>query len=526
MTEEIKSRELPKGTTLHNGKYIIEKVLGVGGFGITYYAKHATLNQYYAIKEFFISGYCVRNTQTSKLHLQGITDEEYENYKRKFTEEAQTLTKLKHPNIVKVIDVFEENDTSYIVMPFVEGITLQKLVDKKGKLDYETSVNYVAQIAEAINHIHEQGILHRDVKPDNIMITPEYTAVLIDFGSAREFIHDKTQSHTSILTKGYAPLEQYSNVGKKGFYSDVYSLGAVFYFIVTGKKPLDAAARLLQEMKAPKTLASNLPDIANETILKAMALKPEERYQNVGELMVTLTGLKDWRVSAPGKKGTIPKKWIIAIIIGVAALLIGGLIWYFNRDESNKEDIVIKNEKRSMVRGRVNKLKVCLYKEHIYLQPTQGKLDTTMWYTTINDTILIEVSHSLPDNLDALLKMDSLPPKCSYYLYSGRMQKGYPDDTEGKADYHCGKDKSFYEGGFRKGLKSGNDCKRTFKDDGSTFTGSYRDDQPVFGEWRKNDKDSTMYRGTWRNERPDNGDRWKNGKLQGSYKNGIFERNR
>ena len=285
MADEARFKELAVGKTLNGGKYIIESVLGVGGFGITYYALHTVLNRYCAIKEFFISGYCLRSTQTCKIFLQGISVTDYNNFKQKFLEEARTLAKLDHPSIVKVIDMFDENDTSYIVMPFIEGPTLQQLVDQEGKLGYEVAVNYIAQLTNAIGYIHDRNILHRDIKPDNIIITPEYQVVLIDFGSAREFVHDKTQSHTAILTKGYAPLEQYSNIGKKGSYSDIYSLGAVFYFALTGRKPIDAAARTMEKMLEPKAFNPEIPDEANDTIMKAMQLKPEDRYMTVAKFM-------------------------------------------------------------------------------------------------------------------------------------------------------------------------------------------------------------------------------------------------
>jgi serine/threonine protein kinase len=326
-----KFRELTIGKILY-GKYVIEKVLGVGGFGITYYAKHTTLNKHYAVKEFFINGFCVRNTQTKDVHLQGITDEEYAGFREKFVEEAQTLAKLDHENIVKVIDMFEENNTSYIVMPFVEGVTLQQLVKQKGKLDYETAVNYMAQIAEAIGYIHERNILHRDISPDNVIVTPANKIVLIDFGSAREFIHDKTQSHTAILKKGYAPLEQYSVTSRKGAYSDIYSLGAVFYFALTGKKPTEATERTMDDsMPEPKSLDASIPDDANRTILKAMALKPEYRHQNIKEFMDDLLGEKPSKpVRLKPSKSNMKKKILFAsgvLTVILAAIIFGVLFW-------------------------------------------------------------------------------------------------------------------------------------------------------------------------------------------------------
>jgi serine/threonine-protein kinase len=321
----MESKELPIGTTLQSGKYTIERIIGTGGFGITYYVKHNIFGRYYAVKEFFINGYCIRNTQNQTIILQGIDHNTYDQYLQKFIEEAQTLAQLDHPNIVKVIDVFQEKNTAFIVMNFLDGQTLQKIVDKEGQMKYETSVNYIAQLSEAVGYIHERNILHRDIKPDNIIITTDNKAVLIDFGSAREFIHDKTQSHTSILTQGYAPLEQYASNSRKGSYSDIYSLGAVFYFTLTGKKPMDAASRTMETMPEPKALIPDIPDEANRTIMKAMQLKPENRHQKVNEFMDDLLNIKHQSGETednpnppkPQKRPTV--LWLLIIV-----LLLGG----------------------------------------------------------------------------------------------------------------------------------------------------------------------------------------------------------
>lgn len=321
MSENVEFRELQPGTSLCGGKYVIEKMIGMGGFGITYYAKHATLQQYYAIKEFFINGYCIRDNTTKRVFVQGIDEEEYDSYKQKFVAEAQTLADLQHGSIVSVIDIFEENGTSYMVMPFVKGVTLQRMVETQGKLPFDVAVNYMAQICEAVSYIHQKHILHRDLTPDNIIVKADDKVTIIDFGAARKFVEDKTQRHTAIVKKGYAPIEQYSATSRKGSYSDIYSLGAVFYFLLTGQKPMDATVRMMEKMPEPRQLDPNIPEEANRTILKAMSLKPEDRYQDADSFMDDLLGGKPASVFASrmikaGKKGG-RKTLLISILIVV-----------------------------------------------------------------------------------------------------------------------------------------------------------------------------------------------------------------
>lgn len=285
-------KELQPGTTLNGGKYVIERKIGEGGFGITYKAVQQGLNRAVCVKEYFLAGRCVRNTQAKTVQLQGISEEKYEKFRQAFVKEAQTVASLHHPNIVEVIDIFDENNTSYMVMTFIEGRSLQSIVDAKGPLSYPDAVNYVAQISNAVDYIHKHSILHRDIKPENIMITADYKAILIDFGSAREFEQDKTQMHTTMLTHGYAPPEQYTANSRKGSYTDIYALGATFFFILTGRVPTEAAARLTEKMPEPKELNPDIPDAINRTILKAMQLKAENRYQTIREFMYDLQNLK------------------------------------------------------------------------------------------------------------------------------------------------------------------------------------------------------------------------------------------
>jgi formylglycine-generating enzyme required for sulfatase activity/tRNA A-37 threonylcarbamoyl transferase component Bud32 len=357
-------KELQLGAVLQNGKYIIERTIGAGGFGITYYARHSSLDSGCAIKEFFINGYCVRNTFDKTVSLSGMDADMYEKYRQKFIEEAQTLARLDHPNIVKVTDVFLENNTAYMVMPFVSGLTLQQTVAQRGRLNCETAVNCIAQIAEATGYIHARDILHRDIKPDNIIITPDNRAVLIDFGSAREFVHDKTQHHTAILTQGYAPPEQYSSDSRKGAYSDVYSLGAVFYFALTGVKPMDAAVRSMETMPEPKMLCPDIPVAANSAIMKAMQPRPENRYQTTEKFMTDLLNAgssehteirreirdkNEYEAKPQRRKGTKTFVTIVSVMVILCAVFVVFVIPEYrkrNIERAEKERIALEEKRK------------------------------------------------------------------------------------------------------------------------------------------------------------------------------------
>lgn len=339
--------ELQPGTALSGGKYVIESKIGEGGFGITYKAVQTGLYRPVCIKEYFLAGRCVRNTQARTVHLQGISEEKFERFRQAFVKEAQTVASLHHPNIVEVIDIFDENNTSYMVMTFIEGCSLQRIVNTNGPLSYPDAVNYMAQISNAVDYIHKHNILHRDIKPDNIMVTPDYKAILIDFGSAREFEQDKTQMHTSMLTHGYAPPEQYTSNSRKGSYTDIYALGATLYFILTGKVPLEAAARLTEPLVEPKVLNPSIPPEANQTVMKAMNLKKENRYQQVQDFM---DDLKNVRQKVPEIQGdtiqqpkakTKTNRWLLWIILSAVVVLgcvILGILVHRHTDKDIQQD--------------------------------------------------------------------------------------------------------------------------------------------------------------------------------------------
>ncbi len=236
-------KHLQPNTTLQGGKYRIERVLGQGGFGITYLAVQTTLERNVAIKEFFMKDFCCRDNTLLTTGNAKIVEQ----CRKKFVKEARNLARLSHPNIIGVIDIFEENDTVYYVMPYLTGGSLEDYVKKHGTLSESESMKYVRQIASALKYMHEeQHICHYDVKPANILLDNKGNAVLIDFGISKNydaFGHETTTTPIG-MSEGYAPIEQYQqNVEEFSPVSDVYALGATLFFLLHGKRPVSAVHR-------------------------------------------------------------------------------------------------------------------------------------------------------------------------------------------------------------------------------------------------------------------------------------------
>ena len=284
---------LKQGTLLENGKYRIEKVIGQGGFGITYLGEQVGLGRKVAIKEFFMKDLCNRDSGDSRVYtLSKGSAELVERYRAKFIKEARNLAALRHTNIVSVIDVFESNDTAYYVMEYHSGGSLADKV-KNGPLAEADAVRYIKQAAAALDYIHARQIMHLDVKPANILLDDEDSAVLIDFGLAKQY--DEAGHQTSAtpvgISHGYAPMEQYRSGGVETFSPvvDIYSLGATLYKLVTGLTPPEASDIFDSGLpKLPATLSAGV----RSAIEKAMQPRRVERPQSVGEFLALLDSAK------------------------------------------------------------------------------------------------------------------------------------------------------------------------------------------------------------------------------------------
>ena len=285
---------LAAGTSLQGGRYVVERVLGQGGFGITYLCQHTRLGKQVAIKEFFFAQFCERQGDTSHVTVPTAGNRELvEKFRRKFVKEARLIAgKLSQaPSVVNVSDVFDENGTSYYVMDYIEGRSLAEVLKKRGRLGEAEAIGIIEQVGKALAYVHSCGINHLDIKPANIMMSRTTgRAVLIDFGVAKQYDATTGEATTTTpvgRTPGYAPLEQYSLSGVSCFtpQSDIYALGATLYKLVTGNTPPEATAM-------PKDAVLPYPDDISapvrRAITAAMQSHKEDRPARVEDFLQLL----------------------------------------------------------------------------------------------------------------------------------------------------------------------------------------------------------------------------------------------
>ena len=257
MNAAAHKQALPAGTQL-NG-YRLLKVLGVGGFGITYLGEHARLGHRVAVKEYLPNEFAIRDDATV-LPKSGADQDAFDWGLERFLDEAQTLTRFRHPNLVRVSDYFEANRTAYLVMDYEDGEPLDKLLDLHGTLTEAQLKRVVLPLMDGLKQVHAAGYLHRDIKPSNVYVRrADESPVLLDFGAARQALGRKSRSLTAVATAGYSPPEQYESEGEQGPWTDIYSLSALCYRAITGKPPVEAPRR---QSRLLRSQADPLPKLA------------------------------------------------------------------------------------------------------------------------------------------------------------------------------------------------------------------------------------------------------------------------
>ena len=285
---------LPEGVILY-GRYLIGRKLGRGGFGVTYLGYDLDLNITAAVKEYFPGGFCIRSTGSKDVRVISDDDKDRNRFlwgRDAFQREAETLALFSSPSIVHVRDYFIENNTAYIVMDYVDGIGLKEELEQHGRSPWRRVLSLFLPLIREMEQLHEKNVIHRDIKPENIKLvrnpeTGEERLVLLDFGAARSYSSQNlTQTNTQILTPGYAPYEQYLEKTHLGPFTDIYSLCATMYTMITGERPPAAPDLMMgrSDLISFRSLGLNVPDPVERAIRHGMSKMYSDRPQSLREL--------------------------------------------------------------------------------------------------------------------------------------------------------------------------------------------------------------------------------------------------
>ena len=339
MSEEQQHRlALPQGTRIRDFEF--RRVLGHGGFGMTYLGWNVALDISVAIKEYLPSGLATREQDLSVVPQTPRATSDFQWGLERFLDEARTLARFQHPNIVRVHHFFEAHSTAYIAMDYVEGEDLSAHLTRKGTLSEDELKSILYPLLSALEVVHQADFLHRDIKPSNIILRAEDgSPVLLDFGAARQAMGAKSRSVTSIVTPGYAPIEQYSSRGHQGAWTDIYALGGVCYRALTGQTPDDATDRMRDDPLIPvsQRCAGRVSGAFLSAIDAALAVNEGDRPQSVEAWQAAMANEpvvrretsgaapSNKKEKAKGKPKSARSKWF-AVILGVVALLIMGAI--------------------------------------------------------------------------------------------------------------------------------------------------------------------------------------------------------
>lgn len=474
---------LQPNTLLQGGKYRIERVLGQGGFGITYLAIQDILDRKVAIKEFFFRDYCERDSDTSHVKLGTQSNKEtVERFLNKFIKEARTISALHHPAIIPIYDIFRENGTAYYVMEYIEGESLGDMVKRRGSLPEAEALSYIRSVGDALTYIHQRNINHLDIKPSNIMLRRyDNQVVLIDFGVAKQYDEQTMEGTTTTpvgISHGYSPAEQYRRNGVQTFspQSDVYALGATLYKLLSGKTPPEATE--IPDIGLPVEILrqKGVSETVINAIVKAM-LPRSSRTQSVSEFLsniseqesnqeakieeatVIFVEPESEKVNQPplppsSSIWTSPKTWI-RFVIGacVCALILIPLIVL-----------------RKALQPKIEQNATTIIK-----LPEEEVNSVTNKRLTIP---LGECNYTGPVDAQGRPNGDGEAKFTDGRLYRGLFINGVAQGPIAYFEYENG---DVYEGSFKK--NSFEQGRYTLKEDGSYFVGTFKGGNPDQGNW-------------------------------------------
>ena len=375
-TDDDTDEALPLRTLLNN-RYLIGRAIGAGGFGITYIAWDTLLENRVAIKEYFPADAAARSREGLEVRSRSrSTRELFDDGLSRFLAEARTLARFQDESgIVQVRDYFGALGTGYLVMSYLDGKTLKAyLLEREGKrIPYELARDLFMPVMDTLRLVHESGLMHRDISPDNLFITYSGQVRLLDFGAAKSVMSERSRSIAAVFKTGFTPYEQYLENGRLGPHTDLYALAATFYCAITGRVPPGALERHARdELQAPSALGVDLPAAAERALMKALAVLPEGRYASIAEFQDELL-----RVSSPGRQldplsvwerlrlwlsaalSDLPppvRRFGIPLFFGGAVAALGAMYWFSRNDPSPQ--IVTVDFPAEVVSGSTNKLRL------------------------------------------------------------------------------------------------------------------------------------------------------------------------
>lgn len=479
---------LSSGYTFQHGSYRIEKVLGQGGFGVTYLATDLNLQRHVAIKEFFPKDFCERDETTSHVTLGTKNTAEFVNrLKSKFLKEARNIAKFDHPNIIRIFAAFEENNTAYYVMEYIEGESLSSMVKERGPLPEKQALGYIEKVGKALEYVHARKINHLDIKPANIMVRrSDDTPILIDFGLSKQYDSDGNQTSTMPpgFSHGFAPLEQYNEGGVKDFtpQTDIYSLAATLYYILSGVVPLQATRRNDEELTFPDLIPQRLV----APISKAMSPGRKDRHSEVRQFIREISGMDNEteateifepykeeeqkiqpaptpQISRPIEPTPKPDRRTVYIIAAVVIAVVLGSLWFM------------------LKKPRPGYEKIATVSDMKWESP----LGSAVYSGEImNDTLATGEIRMIPNgNGVAKIDEEQEPDKALFAgaIYDGDFVAGV---MEGQATYTLSNGDVFTGTFHRNQFDEG---KYLDSESGEYFVGTFRDMQPYEGKWYSSD---------------------------------------
>ena len=495
---------LQPNSTLQGGKYRIIEKLGQGGFGITYLAENTLLLGKVAIKEFFFKEYCDRDDSTSRVTIPTSGNREIvERFKQKFIKEARTIFRLNHPNIVRILDVFEENGTAYYVMDYIEGESLGDMVKRRGAIPEAEALGYVKDAASALEYIHSKNINHLDIKPSNLVLRHDDGKVLvIDFGVAKQYDAVTSEGTTTTpvgISHGYSPAEQYRKNGVQAFspQSDVYALAATLFKLLTGNTPPEAMeiqddglpVAELQEKQISRPVISAI----------AMAMKGRhERTQSVAEFISNLSGddtvvipdpaeaerkRKEAEEKAAKEKAEAERKQKEA------------------KAKAEKEKKSLKGKGVNIITTRKKRLIKSLLKKYWWMAAVLVAIVAIWLMVPSKKGAGVPIGGSSKDSVKAQVEFVTgkafTDAEGVTFSYTGEVVDGKPNGT-GTGIYPYGN----YTGDYKDGLREGNG-KFESKDGENKYKGTFANDK--YNEGKLTFPDGSYFEGTFKDGQPDKG---------------------